>query len=455
MASTRHNSLFGFLGFLLPTVVTLVAYPILVQSLGTKAFGIYVLATSVGGALTLLDLGVSAATLKFVAEDFSRGDRTSVAQVVVTSATFYGILGMFGSAVIWIATPYFVESFSVDIALSSEATSAFRTAAIQFSVFLLTTVCLSFFKGMRRFHWSTTAVSLLSLLTYSGSITAVKAFGFGLSGVALIGLLANIIVLVMCCGIAYRVCRVNEIPITTARPSFVTFRRMFSFSSIMAVNSLAGTLLNQAQYYLVGIVIGPAAVTVYQLATMVPSKAHSVVSSVAEVMFPLASARENRAKLRSVYLKMLFGSALTAAALLAPLMLAPELVISLWVGPTLAAQAAPLVRVFSVAFLFMALSPAPYHLINGLGMPWINSASFALSALTNVGLLALFAIYGLTLERIAWAFTIAIVVNSVAYQFFVEIFIWRRQSPSSDAIDFVSSRSGEGGDKSLQIRVQE
>ena len=153
--SIRRNSFFGLLGFAVPALVLLVAYPILIRHLGMARLGIYLLATSMSGALAFLDAGFSAATLKFIAEDLARGRKASAAEVVAASLYFYGAVGTAGGLILGLASPLLVGVFKIDSPLHHEALWTFRLASVQFAVFFMLTVFISLFKGMHRFHLST------------------------------------------------------------------------------------------------------------------------------------------------------------------------------------------------------------------------------------------------------------------------------------------------------------
>ena len=88
----KRNSIYGLLSVALPTAVLLAAYPVLIHGLGADVVGIYLLATNLSGAWLVFDFGVSAATLKFVAEDVAADNRRAAANIVVTSLVFYGVV---------------------------------------------------------------------------------------------------------------------------------------------------------------------------------------------------------------------------------------------------------------------------------------------------------------------------------------------------------------------------
>ena len=172
--------------------------------------------------------------------------------------------------------------------------------------------------------------------------------------------------------------------------------------------------------------MGSASVTIYRLAIAIPSKAHAIVNSVAQVMFPFSSAVRDRLRLRRVYLKMLMGSGVVALGTLLPLAVFAKPILSFWVGSELAIEVAPILPIFALAYFFLSLSPAPHHVVAGIGKPWINTFSDAFNALANLALIGLLTRNDISLTQFAWAFAIANIINSVFYQAVVEFLVWRR-----------------------------
>ncbi len=254
----------------------------------------------------------------------------------------------------------------------------------------------------------------------------VTVAGVGLVGVTAISLAANLTILLVSALMGLSLCRANGIVLGAVRPSLSSFRRMFGFGLALSVHTLGSMTLLHLQRLLVGILIGPAAVTVYVLAYTAVSKVHAVVNAATEVMFPLSSTMTDRIRLRRVYVRMLLASAVVSALLLLPLATLAKPIFTVWVGASLAGKAAPLMPALAVAFFFIALSPAPFHVVNGVGRPWLNVVFDLLNAAIWALLLAVFAIDGITLVGFAWALAIASVVNGLMFQITVEVVVWRR-----------------------------
>jgi O-antigen/teichoic acid export membrane protein len=266
----------------------------------------------------------------------------------------------------------------------------------------------------------------LSVLAYGGAAVAVALAGAGLRAVMTISLAAHTLVLAAAACAGFRLCHARGIALRQARPTRAAFRRMFGFGWLMTANSFSAIFLYQIQRYLVAAMLRPAAVAVYQTACAGPAKVHQAIAAATEVLFPAASATPNPRMLRSIYLRMLAGSGLAAAAALVPLVWLAARILRVWLGPEMALQALPLLPAFAAAYFFIAFSPAPFHLLNGLGKPWINTAYTALAAGMNLALLWIFWRKGLNLLQFVWAFAGSSIAANLLFQVQVEIY-WRRR----------------------------
>jgi O-antigen/teichoic acid export membrane protein len=428
--NVARNALHGLLGFVAPAVVVFASYPVLLRHLGPAAFGVYLLAVSMSGAMMFLDLGFSAATLRFVAQDLAAGRTEAAADVVMTSLVFYGAASVAGGAVIAALAPAWAFLFKVDAHLVGDAVIVFRLAGLQFAACFLAMVFISVAKGAGQFDRAALYLSLLSIATYGCAMVAVLR-GSGLAGAMRNVVVANLAILGLIALDGFRLCRARGIHLRHARPC--AFRRMFGFGWVLTVNSVAGFFLFQIQRFLLGFAMGPAAVSVYQAAMAGPSKLHAAVNAASEVLFPLASGSGDRAALRQTYLRMLGVSAGAVLAGFAGLVVLARPLLTLWLGASMAASVAPLIPIFALGYFFLALSPAPFHVVNGLGRPGLNTLFCGLNALLNVAFIAAFGISGLTLIKFAWAFAMANILTGVSYQVTVEALIWRREGRLSEA----------------------
>ncbi len=423
MNSIRNNSFYSLLGFVIPTLIMLVAYPLMVRSLGAEAFGVFVLATSISGVLAFLDFGFAAATLKYVAEDLSNQDHKGAADIILASVIFYTGMGLIVALGIWVFSPRLAKVFSVSAILQSDAVLVFRLAAIQFAVSMLGSIALSIFKGMHRFDRSSLMLSALSVLTYGTSIIAILVWNVGLVGVTAIGLFVNIIIFFFAGMMALTLCRDAGINLSRANVSYATFRRMYGFGSAMAVSSIASVLHAQFQKILIGAVIGPQYVTSFFIGVWGPAKVNAATLAFSEPLFPKISAlQDDICNHKLLYRKYFFIIFLIASISLLPFLFFSTAIYNLWFGGNPPEYVSEIATIMAVSLFLNSISQPAHHLLNGIGRPWVNTFFTIISPVILYSiLLVLYLLHGhLDLLDFAWATAFSLGVTSVVYLLWVE-----------------------------------
>lgn len=417
--------MFGIAGFILPTLFLIAAIPVLVATIGREGFGIFFFAASLSGTIALLDIGIGNASVRYIAADLGQDLTVRAGSVITASVLFYGALGLVGATTIWILAPWLSATFGGTSIPREETERAFRLSALQMIPGFGVASAIAIFKGMQRFGQVASVVSIIAAGTYGGAILAAKTTEVSLSDISAISLAANCVALAYCVAIGWLLCRRREIPVLNAFPSIAVYRRLFRFGIFMTLNSMAAFFLYQVQRYLIGAFLGPSALAAYHIAHTVPSKAHALVNSGAEVLFPRASAIGGNADLRRMYVRVFLLSLGLASLVLVPLWIFGEQLLRLWVGNELAHDANEIMPAMIVGFFMIALSPAPFHVVNGINRPELNTMSWVLCAMLNILLIGWFALDGLTLKDFAYAFAIANVISGVAFQAYVEVVLWR------------------------------
>src|ERR1700680_2607787 len=93
------NSLFNLFGQILPMLAGLLTIPYIIRGLGTAEYGILSIAIMLLGYFSIFDLGLSRATVKFVAENLSAETIHRVPELVWTSLSLLVVLGTIGGIV--------------------------------------------------------------------------------------------------------------------------------------------------------------------------------------------------------------------------------------------------------------------------------------------------------------------------------------------------------------------
>src|SRR2546430_3375372 len=121
------NSMLNLLGQILPMLVGVLTIPHIIRGLGANGYGILSIAFLVLGYFSIFDLGLSRATVKFVAENLSPDRVHKIPELVWTSLLLLIAMGCIGSALAAALVPFAVTHW---LKMSSSFVGEARTALL-------------------------------------------------------------------------------------------------------------------------------------------------------------------------------------------------------------------------------------------------------------------------------------------------------------------------------------
>jgi O-antigen/teichoic acid export membrane protein len=281
-------SSFGFRAFSL--VLSFVSVPVLVGAVGADGYGLILLALSVMGYFNLLNAGVPAGTVKYVAEFEAKGDRAMVDGVIASSFSFFLAAGLLAMLIVGtFAVLGGLTLFQVEPEQLRAGTRLLYVAA----VFALVNWPLGTFgqvlEGLQHYPDNRLAMGLGDLVNKGASIAA-----------ALAGAPIEVIFLTMNLGlfltvpIQIRVLR-RVIPGWRLRLTdfrLDTLRMIFGFSLWALLGQVASLLIYQTDRIILGLFLPIASLTIYHVVTM-PFLAIADLSALyRSALMPAASAAD-------------------------------------------------------------------------------------------------------------------------------------------------------------------
>src|SRR6185295_9064564 len=146
-----HNAVLNFLGLAVPLILAFFVMPIAARNLGSARFGLLGLAWAITEYLTLFDLGLGRALVKFVADALHR-QSPNLNEIVSLSMAAQIAAGIIGGAAFAIAAPLLVNNvFKVSPAVAGEALGVFRVVGLSVPVVLLISGQRAVLEGAQRF----------------------------------------------------------------------------------------------------------------------------------------------------------------------------------------------------------------------------------------------------------------------------------------------------------------
>jgi O-antigen/teichoic acid export membrane protein len=417
-----QNIVYGALGFGLPTLIALVSFPILIHALGVAKFGIAQLGQAIGSGATFIDLGMTNATVFFVAKRHTAGFK--VGEILATSSAVILALAACIAILVVFSAPMLPRLFKVPADSASQAIAVFNLAALQILFVPIISIATAYFKGIHKFYLASGLVCLMSLLTWGASALFALITPLGLIQTAAIFTIGTLLTMLAALLMGAWPVRLAGFSLPAITPRIRVFREMWGYSAAVFGQGLAGMLNNQIQRMLVSVALGPAAVTVYVTAMQLATKIHSGIGATFEAFFPLVASATDRRRILSVYRRVQVISIGAALFILVPLALYAPIACRLWLGRSLALLVYPYVRILAVATIFSISTIPTVMLLNGLkrpgvtfGLTMITIAVNAIYLLLNLG--------HLSLDTFVTGYALAMVVTALGFVAYAEIVVWR------------------------------
>jgi O-antigen/teichoic acid export membrane protein len=368
-----RNAVYGASTWMLPIGLSFVATPVIVNSLGHKGYGVYAMILGIIGYSFNLNTG--RAVTKYVAGFRSGGDRMLIARAVAATLAVNLAVGTAGGLALGLASEWLARAvLRVDDRFAPDAVAGLWLAGAIIFATMQWQALLAVIQGFQRFDLFSRFTNAASVLTVGGA--AALAFG----GAGIRGLLAwNISVIAAMWAVTFFAAR-KLLPggWLSVRPDAAMARRIVAFSGSVVLYQV---ISNATLLFERGVILrrlGDESLTYYVVPMSLGFYLHGFVSSLLLFVFPLSSEiGADRERLKLLYHKANKAVLLFVAFGTVTLVAESELFLRLWMGPELAAAAAPTLVVQAVTFAIAALLVVTWNMADGLGHPGYNLGIYA------------------------------------------------------------------------------
>ena len=331
-ARVVRNSLANYGGNIVGLAAGFFLTPFLVRSLGDTGYGAWILVGSISSYFWLLDFGLGASVTKFVSELKATGDRARLNAVVSSSFALLAIVGIV-AFVVSCGVAQMVDRFFV---LPEDLVADVQTMIVVTGVALLVSFPLGVFggalRGYQRYDILNLIVIITTIVNTALSILVVQQ-GFGLVGLAVVGLVTNLLV-----GGGRWVCARwvdSELTLSPSLVRIAVLREITNFSAWVFVINLATQVVYRSSPIIIAAILGVALVTPFALANSLIQYLRRLVDPILAVLLPAyaeLSAVDDTERVRRLFV----GGSRAVGAISLPMVLAMVLLgrpfIDLWVG---------------------------------------------------------------------------------------------------------------------------
>jgi len=263
---------------------TAASIPLALHYLGKEQFGLWALAQQIAGYLMLLDLGVSSAVSRFIADRKDEVNSSSYASLMITGAIVFAAQGLL-IALVGAAFSFFAPTlFSIPPHLSADFTNVIiiiTSLAGLSVVFRSLGAPLWAFQRMDVTYGLSTFNLLISFLTlWLGFYLGLGIYSFALAGTPSV-ILSPIF--------TFWICRRNHYYPSTGfwgRPNWTYLRQIFLFGQDVLLMTLGSQMVNASQIMILSRVAGLSVASTYAVGTKLLTLAQQFTGRIIESSAP-------------------------------------------------------------------------------------------------------------------------------------------------------------------------
>lgn len=412
-----RNALLNLAGHAAPLAAAILLVPPLVERLGTERFGFLALAWVLVGYLSLLDLGLSRALTRLVAQRADGGRDLGALSREALSLTL--LIGILAGAVLFAAAAPLSALLGLAPPMQAEGARGLRVLALCLPAVTVTAALRGILEGRHLFGWVNVIRIPVGVMTFAAPLIAawwtvdLAALTLALALIRAAALIAH-----------WLVCRHAEPGLTGFQvPSAKGTREMLAYGGWLTVSNVVGPLMVYIDRFVIGAVLTVSAVAFYTAPYEVVTRLWLVPAALSAVLFPaMASASPERlAALYRIGVKLVLAAIFPLALLI--IAFAHE-GLRVWLGERFAAESTRVGQLLCLGTAVNSLAYLPFTLLQARGRSDLTAKVHLAELPLYFGVLGV-AVWGWGIEGAAFAWAARCMADALA------LFLIARGAPGS------------------------
>ena len=361
------DAIANWIAFATQIAVAFVMAPVLLHGLGVNHYGWWCLIQSVVGYLALLDMGIGAAVVRFVAKFESTADDDQLNRIFCTSLFVFSLAGLTATVTACLIAFMADTIFTVPPPLLPTIQVVLVLLGMNIGLELPLAVFGALLTGLQRY-------ATLSVLRTSGGIVRAIALylaivnGGGLIALASISLAAMLLERTMITIAALRA--YPKLRLSWSNITRDTWREISGYSVRAFTIQVCGRISYHTDSIVIGLFLAPAYVSYFAVAAALTERSKSSIGVLTYVLRTAASRLEglgDTERLRKLYIESTRYALYLVVPLEAGLIVIARPFLELWMGPDIAQQSYPTAVVLAIAVLPLLAQNPGITMLYGVG----------------------------------------------------------------------------------------
>jgi len=412
-----RNAWSNLLGAAVPALAALATVPLIVAGLGEANYGVYALVTAIVGYFAVIDINVTAGSVKYIAAQHARAEPERIAETLCFGSAIYALIGVVGGLGLFFGAHFFVaDVFTVPPRLTGEAVASLQWAALGFFFGQLQSYLNSVPQALMRFDVSARLEMVFGTLVPLATV-GVLMLGHGLVEVIALRVLAS----ALHCLVLWRGIRLLLPHLRWRWPQPSLRSGILGFSAYSFLSRFAALSYAHADKLIIGALVGVTGLAYFTVAATLANRVLGLTFRLSSVFFPAASmlaAGGELARLDHAYLKATRYVVYLNAAMLVLLAVFAYPLLAYWMDEQFARNGAVVLALMALSQFVDSLTSLPSLVNDGMGHPRVTGLFAVTRALAGV-LIVYVGVAGWGIAGAAWGHLGASVLFTLAFLAYV------------------------------------
>lgn len=379
--SWAGHFVFIIAGFIMPRMID--------GWLGQELLGVWDFVWSLVSYFILVDMGIGSSVNRYVARFRAAGDVLGVNQVVSTVSFILGIAGFLIFALTSTVSLVLPQLFGAKL---DDNVSQAQSVVLLIGASLSVQMAFASFQGLLTGYHLWGLHNLIKagwhVITTVGMLVALVG-GYGLSTLAAITLLGQVLESMTRVILAYRIC--EGLRISLSLVNWRTFKTLFAFGAKTLMPCVSNLLLNQTTNVLIVAYLGPSALALYARPRSLVRHMNTLVLKMAMTLTPTVGSLQSDNNIREIR-ELLIKSVRYSSYLVVPLVLVltifGDAVMLFWMGPRYADGMLP--AILAIGYLAALIQQPVLDILAGLNAHGRAGIARFVASICSVVLIVLF-----------------------------------------------------------------
>lgn len=335
-------------------IISFLMLPFMISRLGTVGFGVWFLVNTIIGYFGILDLGITPAITKYIAEYHAKKDEKSSLEIINTAFVYYLAVGVISCVCTLLLADHIVNFLRISEADRHMAWSLIVLTAISLLFGPGIRVFRGVFHGLQRYDLMA-GIDLVSSVVTALVIVVVLLSGFGVVEVVFYSIVFSGVGQLLAVAYARKIfppLRLEAKYFSRARAGV-----LFLFGGTIFMIQISMMMIFELDLILVGTLLGVELVAFYAVAWKIHEGISQMTTVVTSALIPAASemdAKNYRVSLETLFFRSTKYTLAVCLALATPALVLAPTIMEVWVGPEFVSYA--IIAQILVIILFFSVN---------------------------------------------------------------------------------------------------